>query len=154
MYRQAENLIVNCGVTRFMTGMGRGVDTYAAEIVLQLRKKYPITLECVLAYEAQAAHWIERERNRYFAIVSQSDKETMMQRRYSQDCLLKRDRYMVDQSGYVIAVWARNAGHTAQAFKYAQQRGRNIILIDPLQLSITSIVNNIDNVYQIYSLGR
>ncbi len=154
MYRQAENLIVKHGVTRFLTGMGRGVDTYAAEIVLELRKKYPVVLECVLPYEAQAAHWLEKERNRYFANVAKADRETVMQPRYSPGCQQKRNRHMVDQSGYVIAVWGRNKGNTAQTFVYAQQRGRNIILIDPLQLTVTSIANNIDNVYQIYSAGR
>ncbi len=53
MRDQIVALIENEGVTHFITGMALGVDMYAAEIVLDLKSKYPhITLEsaipCVL----------------------------------------------------------------------------------------------------------
>ncbi len=154
LYQQAENLIVSHGVTRFITGMGRGVDTYAAEIVLLLRQLYPITLECAIPYEMQAAGWTEKERDRYFSIAACADCETMLQRHYSADCMNKRNRYMVDQSGYVIAVWNGDRSNTASTVHYARQKCRNVIVIDPVKLSVTSIANNVDNVYQIYHTGR
>ena len=40
------------GVTHFISGMAQGVDMYAAEIVLELKKQHPqITLECAIPYE-------------------------------------------------------------------------------------------------------
>ena len=46
MRDQIVALIENEGVTHFITGMALGVDMYAAEIVLDLKSKYPhITLE-------------------------------------------------------------------------------------------------------------
>ena len=55
------------GVTHFISGMAQGVDMYAAEIVLELKEKYPqITLECAIPYERQAVRWPEALRNRYF----------------------------------------------------------------------------------------
>ena len=37
------------GVTHFISGMAQGVDMYAAEIVLELKKQHPqITLECAI----------------------------------------------------------------------------------------------------------
>ena len=49
------------GVTHFISGMAQGVDMYAAEIVLELKKQYPqITLECAIPYERQAV-WYARE---------------------------------------------------------------------------------------------
>ena len=42
------------GVTHFISGMAQGVDMYAAEIVLELKEKYPqITLECAIPYEGR-----------------------------------------------------------------------------------------------------
>ena len=50
MRDQIVALIENEGVTHFITGMALGVDMYAAEIVLDLKSKYPhITLESALA---------------------------------------------------------------------------------------------------------
>ncbi len=69
------------GVTHFISGMAQGVDLYAAEIVLELKEKYPqITLECAIPYERQAAYWSEPLRNRYFSIAERCDQETMLQR--------------------------------------------------------------------------
>ena len=60
------------GVTHFISGMAQGVDMYAAEIVLELKKQDPqITLECAIPYERQAAYWSESLRDRYFSIAEQ-----------------------------------------------------------------------------------
>ena len=57
-------LIEEEGVTHFISGMAQGVDMYAAEIVLELKKQYPqITLECAIPYERQAVRWPEALRN-------------------------------------------------------------------------------------------
>ena len=51
MRDQIVALIENVGVTHFITGMALGVDIYAAEIVLDLKSKYPhITLELSLIH--------------------------------------------------------------------------------------------------------
>lgn len=45
--KQIISLITDENVTHFISGMALGVDMYAAEIVLELKKTYPgITLEC------------------------------------------------------------------------------------------------------------
>ena len=62
-------MIEEAGVTHFISGMAQGVDMYAAEIVLELKKQYPqIALECAIPYERQAAYWSEPLRNRYFSL--------------------------------------------------------------------------------------
>ena len=75
---ELRNLIVQMieqkNVTHFISGMALGIDTYAAEMVLDLKTDFPfITLECALPCETQAAKWSERYRNRYFKIVEQCD---------------------------------------------------------------------------------
>ena len=93
------------GVTHFISGMAQGVDLYAAEIVLELKEQYPeITLECAIPYERQAVRWLAALRERYFSIASKCDKETMLQRQYTRDCMKKRNQYMVDCADVVLAV--------------------------------------------------
>jgi len=72
------NLIEAENVTHFITGMALGVDLYAAEIVLDLKARYPnITLESAIPCETQAVKWSMAQRERYYNIAAQCDKKTM-----------------------------------------------------------------------------
>ena len=126
------HLIDNEGVTHFISGMALGVDMIAAEIVLELKSKYPeITLECALPCETQASRWSEKYRDRYFNIIEVSDKETLLQTHYTADCMHKRNRYMVDRSDYVIAVWDGSPSGTGKTVMYAKERNKEILQIKP-----------------------
>ena len=125
-------LIKEKGVTHFISGMAIGVDMIAAEIVLDLKKKYPnITLECAIPCETQANQWTEKYRDRYFSIIEMSDKETLLQTHYTADCMHKRNRYMVDHSDYVIAVWDGSPSGTGKTVMYAKERNKEILQIKP-----------------------
>lgn len=125
-------LIENKGVTHFISGMALGVDMIAAEIVLDLKKKYPnITLECAIPCETQANKWTVKYRDRYFSIIEKSDKETLLQTHYTADCMHKRNRYMVDKSDYVIAVWNGSPSGTGKTVLYAKENNKQIIQIKP-----------------------
>ena len=98
-------LITEHNVRNFISGMSPGASTWAAELILDLRGEFPITLECALPCEAQAISWTEDARNRYFSIVRRCDKETMVQRHFTADCYQKHNRSMIDQSYVVLAGW-------------------------------------------------
>ena len=53
--------------------------------------------------------------------------------------MLKRNRYMVDHSSFLLAVYngAARSG-TGATVNYARKMGREIIVIDPLTRQITS----------------
>ena len=123
------------GVTHFISGMAQGVDMYAAEIVLELKEQYPqITLECAIPYERQAVRWPAVLRERYFSIASKCDKETMLQRQYTRDCMKKRNQYMVDCADVVLAVWNGEPSGTGQTVWYAKEKGKVVWRIDPATL--------------------
>ena len=132
-------LIEENGVTHFISGMAIGVDMYAAEIVLGLKAKYNITLECAIPCETQAEKWSEPLRNRYFEIASKCDKETLLQQRYTPDCMHKRNRYMVDQADFIIAVWDGRVSGTSKTVRYAQHQGKPIRVINPKTLEVEDV---------------
>ena len=128
-------LITEQHVTHFISGMALGVDQWAAEIILCLQEKYPdITLECALPCETQAAKWSVNQRERYFSIVERCSKETMLQTGYTRDCMIKRNRYMVDRSRYVLAVWDGSNGGTGYTVRYARSQNRIVQIINPTEL--------------------
>ena len=129
---QAVYLIEALGVTHFISGVDLGVGQFAAEIVLDLKRDYPeITLECVIPCEDQAAKWTIAQRDRYFSIVERCDKETLLQRHYTKDCIKKKKEYMVKQSNYVLAVWNGKPGGAGNILSFARTLGKTVILIDP-----------------------
>ena len=119
------------GKRHFICGMARGADFYFCEAVLRLRQAHPsATLEAAIPWEEQAARWGERDRDRYFDLVRQCDRETMVQRHYSKGCALRRDRYMVDRSSMLIAVYDGLLGGTMYTLTYAMRQGLETVILD------------------------
>lgn len=130
-------LIEKEDVTHFISGVALGVDTYAANIVLNLKTRYPdITLECAIPCENQAEKWNERDRDVYYDLISKCDKETLLQQKYSSDCMRKRNEYMVDNSDYVIAVWNGKPSGTGNTVKYARKNNKMVLLVVSQTLEI------------------
>lgn len=137
--QEMVRLITEAGVTHFITGMALGIDQICAGIVLELKKDYPaVTLECAIPYEEQAVKWTVPQRERYYDMIAGSDKATQLQTAYTRDCMAKRNRYLVDGSEYVLAVWdgAGRSG-TGRTVRYARELGRTITIINPATLEIT-----------------
>ena len=112
--------------------MALGADFYFCEAVLALRERHPgVTLEAAIPCEEQAARWREQDRNRYFDLVERSDQETMVSRRYDRDCMLRRNRYMVDHASKLIAVYDGTLGGTMYTVGYAMKRKLEVEILNP-----------------------
>lgn len=122
------------GFRHFISGMARGGDLYFAEAVLELREKYPdVVLECARPCESQSDRWPRAERERYDRILDQCNLETMVQHTYDRWCMMRRNRYMVDRSSRVIALYdGVPKGGTAQTLAYALRKGLETDII-PLE---------------------
>ena len=59
-----------------LSPMNRGYETMAAELAIRLGGN--IKLECVIPFEEQAKDWYEPERDRYFGIIEDCEKETLL----------------------------------------------------------------------------
>ena len=120
------------GYRRFITGMARGGDLYFAEAVLALREsETDATLECARPCETQADSWPKAERVRYQSILDRCDYETLVQHNYDRFCMLRRNRYMVDRSVRLIAVYnGVPKGGTFQTLQYAMKKGLSIHILD------------------------
>ena len=124
--------IIDKGYTHFIGGMALGVDQYAFEILLEYRHFNPnkqIFLEAAIPCETQAASWTESQRDRYFDIVKNVDKETLVSKRYYSYCMQKRNEYMVDNSSLLLAVISNNSRGTTGTVKYANRKGLEIVKI-------------------------
>ncbi len=121
------------GFRHFLCGMAQGADLYFGEAVLSLRRAHPdVTLEAAIPYEDQASHWPPADQARRLALLDQCDLETVVQHSYSPGCLHRRNRYMVDRSALLIAVYdGTPQGGTLNTLAYAMRRGVETFLLEP-----------------------
>ena len=127
------------GYTEFLSGMAIGVDCWCSQIVLDLREKNSaLKLHCFLPCEDQDAKWPASSRERYHAILEKADSIVYVNREYNNKCMLERDRALVQFSSLVLAVY--NGGvrsGTGATVRYARKLGRELIVIDPVTLTVT-----------------
>lgn len=120
------------GADVFACGMARGCDFYFAEAVLSAKRKWPgMELEAWLPCEGQSARWPDADRTRYKGLLSQCDRVILVERPYSNGCMLRRNMAMLDRADRLISVYSGGGGGTGQAVAYARSRG---LFIDALWL--------------------
>ncbi len=125
--------LVAAGYTDFFSGMAEGVDVWAALAVLAVKKENPtLKLHCVLPCKGQADKWSASARELYFSILEQADSVVYVSREYSNDCMLKHNRYLVDHAACLLAIYNGEwRGGTAMTVRYARKLGREIIILNP-----------------------
>ncbi|WP_297871515.1 SLOG family protein [uncultured Oscillibacter sp.] len=130
--------LVDAGYTDFFSGMAEGTDTWAALAVLALKKENPaLKLHCVLPCEGQADEWSASARELYFSILEQADEVVYVSRKYSKSCMLKRNRYLVDHTTCLLAVYNGEwRGGTAMTVRYARKLNRAVHIIDPISCAV------------------
>lgn len=113
-------------------GMALGTDTVFAETVLELREQgLPLKLCCAIPCRTQASKWKEDSRRVYDEILSKADVVNYLQDAYSPSCLNERNKFMVNRSSLVIALWNGSAGGTGNCVAYADTKGVKVDLIHP-----------------------
>lgn len=102
------------------------------------RKNPAIKLHCILPCTAQAEEWTASSQDRYHSILKQADSIVYVNRDYHKDCMLERNRFMVEQSSALLAVYSGGPrSGTAATIRYAKKLGHEIWIIDPVTLDIT-----------------
>lgn len=115
---------IDDGLITLISGMARGVDIWAAEIVLRLRDEgKPIHLICASPFEGFERSWSEDWKSRYNEVMRRADLVKFVCKGYSRACFQIRNEWMVDHSSRVIAVYNGEPGGTLNTIRYARQSG-------------------------------
>lgn len=123
--------IYEAGYRHFMCGMAIGCDMFFAEAVIALREMHPdIILEAVIPCGSQPDRWSAPLRKRYTSLIDRCDSVTVLQIQYTPDCMMRRNRYMVDNSSLLLSVFSGYPGGTMNTVLYAERSGLDIVLIE------------------------
>ena len=108
------------GYITFITGMARGVDIWAAEIVLQFKREgYPMHLICACPFPGFEDSWSVEWQSRYRTVLERADLVRYISPRYGRTCFQKRNEWMVNHSSRVIVVFNGQPSGTKNTINYA-----------------------------------
>lgn len=123
--------IYETGFRHFMCGMAIGCDMYFAEAVLNLRDRHPdVSLEAVIPCGTQPDRWAKPLRMRYTSLLDRCDSVKVLQIMYSRDCMMRRNKYMVDNSSLLLGCFMGIPGGTMNTIVYAERSGLKVVLIE------------------------
>ena len=118
--RQEVVQAISEGYTHFISGFAAGVDLIFAEIVAELKREYPITLEAAIPYPGR----MNTPDAAFQRLIKCCDVVRVHADHYHKGCYMNRNRYMVDSSTMVIAVSdGREYGGTVATMRYAKTVG-------------------------------
>lgn len=116
-----------------ITGMALGIDTLFAKIAISLNLPFIAAIPCI----NHSSKWPQKSKDVYYRILQHDlcDTKYVTLEEYNPKVMQIRNEWMVDNCDVLIAVWDKTSGGTANCVKYAQSMGKEIIYIDPNNLS-------------------
>lgn len=121
---------MDAGYTDFISGMQRGVDIWAAEIVLKLKAEGKhVKLIAACAWNGMEDRWEQNWQERYKAILKEADKIVYISKYPGRAAFFERNHWMVDHSSRLIGVYTGAPGGTTETVWYAKNNGLEVVTI-------------------------
>lgn len=110
------------GYTTFITGMAYGVDIWAGQIVVRLRKSNPaLHLIAAVPFRGFEDRWSADWKRAYQELLEQVDLVKYICPGYNAGAYQRRNEWMVDHSSRVIAVFNGEPSGTKNTVDYAKK---------------------------------
>lgn len=131
--KETIQALYNMGYRHFISGGALGMDMFAAEAVVELRKKHPeVILEMVSPFDDQASKWPEEYRARHDLLFELADITTATSHVYTKSAMFIRNRYLVNNADLLLAAYDGQPGGTAMTIGYAKANGVTVQIIQPV----------------------
>ena len=120
--------LISQSVTDYISGGALGFDQIAASLIIAKKEMgRKIHLIFALPCKDQDRLWNAQQRKFYRALLSESDEIVYVSEVYTDGCMKRRNKYMIDHSAYCICALLRPFNGTDQTVKYARQKGLKVI---------------------------
>lgn len=124
LLRPVVSKAISDGYKIFITGMARGFDIWAADIILEERLKNPdLHLICALPFAGFESRRSASEQEHCKSILRSCDYIKAVCSCYAPNCFQIRNVYMVDRSSLIIAAYNGSPGGTKNTLEYARRTG-------------------------------
>lgn len=115
-----KEMFVSLNPDKIISGMAQGTDQYSVEVAIELEIPFVAALPC----DNQDAMWPQKAKDRFQYLLSKaSEIHNVSPGGYTKSCMHERDRWIVNNSDALLAVWnGQNFGGTFATVRMAQKR--------------------------------
>lgn len=120
-------------VDTFFCGMALGADLMAASEILKYKEAFNKKIEIIptIPCLTQTKAWGEKDKMKYKNILKMSQTPVIISEKFTNTCMLDRNKYMVDHSDILLGIYdGRQNGGTKYTIDYALKNKKKIILIN------------------------
>ena len=97
---QEVNKLIGQGVTDFISGGALGFDQIAASLIVAKKEMgHNVRLIFALPCRNQDELWDADQKRLYHSLLDEADEIIYVSKEYTDSCMKRRNRYMVDRSG-------------------------------------------------------
>ncbi len=125
------------GVKVFYIGCAVGVDTWAAETIIELKQQTDFSdmkLFCAIPFPEQSDTFTASQKKRYQNILDYCNNKEVINRHHSPVAYKRLNYYMIDNTQYLLAVYDQDRNERnglGQTVNYAIKKGLQITFIHP-----------------------
>ena len=121
---------VEIGFDTYLIGMALGFDTECFNILEEIRKEKPIKIIACIPCLKQDYRFTLEQKKEYERMLNSADEKFYLGQDYTKDCMIKRNKFMVDNASLLVAYLKRDFGGSYTTVKYAEKQNVQIINID------------------------
>lgn len=139
---QMINIYIRKGIKTFIVGGTQGFDLMCAELILQVKEHYDISLVIAKPFRGHGMQWTEDMKERFEEICEQADSViNLSDGKYSPIKMALRNQWLIDNADYGIIMWdEKHRGEIFSCMKYSKKRNKTIVVINPETLGLSTLV--------------
>lgn len=123
------SLIKEANIRTFLIGMAVGFDTICFNVLEEIKKTEDIKIIAVIPCENQDINYSDTQKKEYARMLNVADEKIYVSKKYTKYCMLKRNRYLIDNSSVVIIYERKEKSGTSYTKNYAIKKGVPIIKV-------------------------
>ncbi len=113
----------------FLVGMAVGYDTLCFKLLHIIREVKDIKIIACIPCKCQDAKFSLEQKKEYGQLLELADEKIYISDEYTPYCMMQRNKFMVDNSSYLLAYLRRNSGGTFNTVSYAKKQGITVEII-------------------------
>ena len=127
---KAIGMLIDKGVTNFISGGEQGFDMIAAGKILERKKMgYQVNLTLMFPCKGHSLRWRRDERRKLSALLSGADELIYASEEYTIDCSTRQITMMMKASAYCVCAMNRKSSGMSMTAKLAQGEDVQMICV-------------------------
>lgn len=121
--------LIGIGYDTFLVGMALGFDTVAFNLLEEVRKEQKIRIIACVPCLSQSYKFNKDQKVEYDRMMESADERIFVGQEYNQNCMRKRNEFMVDKSSCLVSYVRRDFGGSVFTVNHAVKKGITVISV-------------------------